>query len=74
MQRLTDFMVATSSKRMGRPRINAEGEKITARFREGTLGRIKAVLREKEKQSDFVRDAVEAALEARETLDKISGT
>ncbi|PZQ21154.1 MAG: hypothetical protein DI569_12880 [Sphingopyxis macrogoltabida] len=51
---------------MGRPRINAEGEKITARFREGTLRRIKAALRGKEKQSDFVREAVEAALDARE--------
>lgn len=73
MRGLKNFVVASSSKRMGRPRINAEGEKITARFREGTLGRIKAVLRGKEKQSDFVRDAVEAAIEAREASGNISG-
>ena len=51
---------------MGRPRINAPGEKVTARFREGTLNRMKAVLGDKENQSDFIRIAVEKALQERE--------
>lgn len=37
-----------------------------ARFRDGTLDRVKAVLRGNEKQSDFIRDAVEAELTKRE--------
>lgn len=37
-----------------------------ARFREGTLVRIKCVLVDKEKQFDFIREAVEAALDQRE--------
>lgn len=67
MQDSTNFLVATTSARMGRPRINAvEGDKMTARFREGTLDRIRAVLDEREKLSDFIREAVEEALERRE--------
>lgn len=63
----TELLVADSPAKMGRPRINAiEGEKVTARFREGTLARIKAVLGEKEPQSDFIRAAVEAELAKRE--------
>jgi len=54
------------SRGVGRPRINAPGEKVTARFREGTLDRLKAVLGEKENQSDFIRLAVERALKERE--------
>ena len=49
---------------MGRTRINEE--QTMARFRGGTLGRIKTVLIEGEKQSDFIRDAVEQALKKRE--------
>lgn len=49
---------------MARPRINAE--QTMARFRKGTLDRIKAVLRDNEKQSDFIREAVDDALERRE--------
>lgn len=37
-----------------------------ARFSEGTLDRIKAVLHDNEKQSDFIRQAVEDALDRRE--------
>lgn len=37
-----------------------------ARFPEGTLGRIKAVLRDGENQSDFMREAVELELRRRE--------
>lgn len=62
-----NLLVATTPVRRGRPRINAvEGDKLTARFREGTVDRIKAVLGEKEKLSDFIRVAIEEALERRE--------
>lgn len=37
-----------------------------ARFPQGTLGRIKAVLRHGENQSDFMREAVELELRRRE--------
>ncbi|MFC0206477.1 hypothetical protein [Novosphingobium soli] len=37
-----------------------------ARFPEGTLGRIKAALRDGENQSDFMREAVELELRRRE--------
>src|SRR3546814_2604447 len=43
-------MTTSKSGTAGRPRINAE--KTMARFPEGTLGRIKAVLRDGENQSD----------------------
>ena len=38
-----------------------------ARFPEGTLGRVKAVLGDGEKQSDFIRKAVEAEIERRQS-------
>ena len=44
----------------GRPRIN--GEQMPARFADGTLARIDAALGEKEKRSDFIREAVEREL------------
>lgn len=67
MQDSTNFLVAPTSTRMGRPRINApDGEKMTSRFREGTMDRIKAVLHEREPMSEFVRAAVEAELARRE--------
>lgn len=37
-----------------------------ARFPEGTLGRVKSVLREGESQADFMREAVELELRRRE--------
>ena len=49
---------------VGRHRIN--GEQTMARFPDGTLERIKGVLMEGEKQSDFIRLAVERELEKRE--------
>lgn len=68
MRDSTELMVADIPRAMGRPRINAiDGEKVTARFREGTLARIKAVLRDREPQSDFIREAVEAELKRRES-------
>lgn len=50
---------------MGRPRINGEDEKVTARFPEGTLARIKAALAPKEPQSEFMRQAIENELKRR---------
>lgn len=52
------------ARRVGRIKIN--DEQTPARFPEGTLGRIDAVLAEKEKRSDFIRTAVEAELAKRE--------
>lgn len=52
------------ARRVGRIKIN--DEQTPARFPEGTLGRIDAVLVEKEKRSDFIRTAVEAELVRRE--------
>src|SRR3546814_1400351 len=57
-------MTTSKSGTAGRPRINAE--KTMARFPEGTLGRIKAVLRDGENRSDFMREAVELELRRRE--------
>lgn len=64
----TELVVSHTPTPVGRPRIN--GEQTMARFRDGTLDRIKAVLAEKEKQSDFIREAVEEALERRERAAK----
>lgn len=57
-------MVSSKSGLVGRPRINAE--KTMARFPDGTLARIKSVLRPGENQSDFMREAVELELRRRE--------
>lgn len=55
-----------TNARVGRIRINDPDEKVTARFAAGTLARIKAVLREKEPQAEFIRQAVEREIERRE--------
>src|SRR3546814_17968680 len=57
-------MTTSKSGTAGRPRINAE--KTMARFPEGTLGRLKAVLRDGENQSDFMREPGELELRRRE--------
>lgn len=62
---MTDLMISATPRRMGRKQINHE--QTPARFPEGTLARIDAVLSDKEKRSDFIRVAVEAELERRET-------
>jgi len=49
---------------MGRKKIN--DEQTPARFPAGTLDRIDAVLDEKEKRSDLIREAVERELKRRE--------
>lgn len=60
----TQLMVSAIPPRVGRKQIN--GEQTMARFRPGTLARVKAVLKDGEPQSSFIRDAVEAELERRE--------
>lgn len=60
----TLIVVPAMRGRVGRKQINHE--QTMARFAKGTLDRIKAVLDEREKQSDFIRQAVERAIEERE--------
>src|SRR3546814_13765845 len=50
-------MVSNKAGSVGRPRINAD--QTMARFPDGTLVRVKAVLRDGENQADFIREAVE---------------
>lgn len=67
MRDSTELLVADTGPRMGRPRINAiEGDKLTARFRAGTLARIEAVLLPGETTAAFIREAVERELKRRE--------
>lgn len=49
---------------MGRKRINEDH--TPARLPAGTLDRIEAVLREREKRADFIRSAIERELKRRE--------
>lgn len=60
----TQIVVPAMRSRVGRKQINHE--QTMARFAKGTLDRIKAVLGEREKQADFIRQAVERAIEDRE--------
>lgn len=64
---MTELLISASAHRVGRKQINHE--QTPARFPEGTLARIDAVLSDKEKRSDFIRVAVEAELEKREKGD-----
>ena len=57
--------------RVGRKRINSEA--TAARFREGTIARIDAVLEAGEKRSDFLRDTVEAEIKRREAIKRRRG-
>lgn len=61
---LTGSTISGTSARVGRKQINHE--QMPARFPQGTLARIDAVLTDREKRSDFVREAVEKELERRE--------
>lgn len=65
---MTELLISNTSRPVGRRQINHE--QMPARFPEGTLARIDAVLAEKEKRSDFVREAVERELERREQSQK----
>ena len=56
-------MIPDMSAPVGRKRINAE--KTMARFRAGTLDAIKPLLLPKEKQADFIREAVEREIKRR---------
>jgi predicted DNA-binding protein len=49
---------------MGRPRINEDH--TPARLPAGTLDRIEAVLRKRERRADFIREAIERELKRRE--------
>jgi hypothetical protein len=49
---------------MGRKRINED--QTPARLPPGTLDRIQAVLRKREKRADFIRTAIERELKRRE--------
>lgn len=49
----------------GRPRINAEGQQMTARFPNGTLQSMKDVLREGEPLASMMREAVENEIRRR---------
>lgn len=64
MEASTQIVVPSKRGRMGRRQINHE--QTMARFAKGTLARIKLVLGEREKQADFIREAVEDALTRRE--------
>lgn len=64
MHGLAQKEISASPAPVGRPRIN--GEQTPARFRDGTLARIDAVLGDNEKRSDFIREAVEQELKRRE--------
>lgn len=69
---LTGSAVSGTNARVGRKQINHE--QMPARFPAGTLARIDAVLADREKRSDFVRDAVEKELDRREALNVQSPT
>lgn len=63
MHGLAEKVISDTPAPVGRPRINEE--QTPARFPAGTLARIDAACREKEKRSDFIREAVEAELHRR---------
>lgn len=63
MHGLTEISRAATRRPVGRVKIN--DEQTPARFPEGTLARIDAVLAAKEKRSDFIREAVERELARR---------
>lgn len=54
-----------TAARVGRRKIN--DEQTPARFKAGTLARLDAALAEGEKRSDFIRAAVEAEIQRRES-------
>jgi predicted DNA-binding protein len=66
MHGLTEILPAATRRPVGRVKIN--DEQTPARFPEGTLARIDAVLSDKEKRSDFIREAVEREIARRERI------
>lgn len=71
MQALTETLPSGTVRRVGRIKIN--DEQTPARFPEGTLARIDAVLADKEKRSDFIREAVEREIKRRERSERLRG-
>lgn len=63
---LTHIPASGTKRPVGRTKIN--DEQYPAKFPEGTLARIEAVLEGKEKRSDFIRAAVESELKRRERV------
>lgn len=63
---LTHSPASGTKRAVGRVKIN--DEQYPAKFPEGTLARISAVLEGKEKRSDFIRSAVERELRRRERV------
>ena len=63
MHGLAEKVISDSPASVGRPKIN--DEQTPARFPGGTLARIDAALADKEKRSDFIREAVERELKRR---------
>lgn len=61
---MTLNLVSTIIRPVGRRRINEE--QMPARFPAGTLERMDAVLAEKEKRADLIREAVDRELKRRE--------
>lgn len=61
---MTLNLISSIIRPVGRRKIN--DEQMPARFPAGTLARMDAVLGEKEKRSDLIREAVEAELKRRE--------
>jgi hypothetical protein len=71
MHGLTEISLAATKRPVGRVKIN--DEQTPARFPEGTLARIDAVLEPKEKRSDFIREAVDRELVRRIKANPRSG-
>jgi hypothetical protein len=63
---IRDIKLILGLKRMGRKRINED--QTPARLPAGTLDRIDALLREREKRADFIRSAIERELKRREGM------
>lgn len=63
MHGLAENVISDIRRPVGRRKIN--DEQTPARFPLGTLERIDAALVDKEKRSDFIREAVERELERR---------
>lgn len=63
MRGLAENLISDTSLPVGRPKIN--DEQTPARFPAGTLARIDAACADREKRSDFIREAVERELKRR---------
>lgn len=63
---MTELLISSTHRTVGRKQINHE--QMPARFPEGTLAKIDAVLHPKEKRSDLVREAVDREIKRRERV------